>query len=112
MFEKLKKLTDRRYRFGPPLPQLLPAVACLRIQRRIEEYWRNIASCRGNEEQIEAHGQILGEGIYEVLDRYREILRAHDLSKRAVILDIYYMDMPKGPEAILGKYVSFARGKA
>ena len=27
------------------------------------------------------------------------------------MLDIYYDDMPKGPEKILGKYVSFARSR-
>ena len=109
MFKNLEPLFNRRVRYGPPLPQLLPAVACLRIQRHIEQYQQNIANCAGNAEQQEAYGDTLGTAIYEILDQYREILRAHDLTKRAVTLDIYYMDMPKGPEAILGKYASFAR---
>jgi hypothetical protein len=98
-------------RHGPPLPQLLPAVARLRIQRELERYAQNIAGCAKNEEQHEAHGHVLGEALYEILHHYREILHAHNLSERAVILNIYHRDMLKGPEAILGKYVSFARSR-
>ncbi len=98
-------------RHGPPLPQLLPAVARLRIQRAVERYARDAAGCEKNKEQQEAHGALLGDALYEIVHHYREILRAHDLSERAVILDIYHHDMEKGPEAILGKYVSFAGSK-
>jgi hypothetical protein len=98
-------------RYGPPLPILLPAVARLRIQRALEQYARSIADCPDNEEQREAVGEVLGETLYKILHHYRTILHAHDLSERAVMLDIYHHDMPKGPEAILGKYVSFARAR-
>jgi hypothetical protein len=104
--EAAMKLMPRR---GPPLPQLLPAVACLRIQRELEKYAQNLALCGKNREQQEAYGRVLADALHEILHHYHDILRAHDLTENMVMLDIYYQDMPKGPEKILGKYASFAR---
>jgi hypothetical protein len=109
MIERCETSLKLTPRFGPPLPRLLPAVACLRIQREVERFARNMAGCPDNEEQRDACDQALDEALYEILHHYREILHAQGLSERAVILDIHHHDMPNGPEAILGKYVSFSR---
>jgi hypothetical protein len=64
-----------------------------------------------NREQQEAYGHVLSDALSAILHHYHNILRAHDLNEHQVKLDIYYHDMPKGPEKILGQYASLARNR-